>query len=69
MKEADMVKVGAWIIRALAEIKDYRLPAGKEPRATYLAKFRQEIDKNQNFKDIKAEIKEFTQDFPVPGIK
>jgi len=69
MKEADMKKVGSWIIRAFDEIKQYSLPQNKEERKEYIAKFKSEIKSNKKIKAIKAEIKKFCSKFPVPGIK
>lgn len=68
MKEEEMVKVGEWIIRAIKEIKDYRLPEGKEKRALYIKEAKEKIKTNQNLLKIKEEIKELTKNFPVPGI-
>lgn len=68
MKEKDMEKVGKWIIRAIDEIKKYRLPSEKEKRQTYISAFKTEIKLNQELKKIKQEIKDFTKDFPIPGI-
>ena len=69
MKENEMVKVGRWIIKVIGGIKNYRLPLDKEERKEYLQKFRSEIKQNKLFKKIKLEIKEFTKNFPVPGIE
>lgn len=67
--EKEMQRVGAWILRAIDEIKNYRLPSDKEERVEYLKKFNSEIKKNKNLKKIKTEIKIFTKKYPVPGIK
>ncbi len=69
MKEDDMIKIGQWIARALAEIRNYRLPATKEERIKYIAKVKKEIKNNPELAKIKAEIKEMTKKFPVPGVK
>jgi glycine hydroxymethyltransferase len=69
MKEAEMEKVGAWIARAVEEVKDRRLPAGKEERAAYLAAFKKEVKNNKTLLAIKDEIREFVKPFPVPGIR
>lgn len=67
-KEKEMRKVGDWILGALDEIKDYRLPKDKEERIEYLKKFNTQIKKNKKLKKIKAEIKLLTKKFLVPGI-
>jgi glycine hydroxymethyltransferase len=69
MKEQDMERVGQWILRAINEIKKYHLPEIREERKNYVNKFKQEIQKQENLKLIKKEIKQFTKNFPIPGIK
>lgn len=69
MDEKDMQKVGSWIVRALNQIKNYRLPEEKEAKADYLKTFRNEMKANKELQKIKEEIRIFCQDFPVPGIK
>jgi glycine hydroxymethyltransferase len=67
-KEQDFEKVGDWIAQALNQIKGYKLPGEKEERRPYISKFKKEIRQNETLKKIREEIKEFTQNFPVPGI-
>ncbi|MDR3642515.1 MAG: serine hydroxymethyltransferase [Candidatus Doudnabacteria bacterium] len=69
MKEKEMEKVGKWIASAIMEAKDYQLPGVKEDRSPYLSKFKKEIKGNETLKKIREEIKQFTKDFPVPGIE
>lgn len=68
MKEVEMEKVGEWIARAIAEVKDCRLPIDKEARTAYLSQFKKDIRGNKELLKIKEEIKVFTKPFPVPGI-
>lgn len=67
-KEKEMEKVGEWIAKAIMEARLYRLPEKKEERASYISKFKKEIAVNETLKNIRAEIKEFCKNFPVPGI-
>jgi len=69
MKEKEMKKVGDWIADVVEEIKEYRLPLDKIEREKYLKKFNADIAKNSRIKEIRAEIKKLTKNFPVPGIK
>ena len=69
MKEKEMKKVGNWIADVVEEIKAYRLPTDKIEREKYLKTFNADISKNKRIKEIKAEIKRLTKNFPVPGIK
>lgn len=68
MKEEEMVKVGEWIVRALNEINEFKLPAAKEKKQEYAKKAKAKIRKNQNLLKIKEEIKKLTKHFPTPGI-
>lgn len=68
MKEKDMKKIAAWMARAIKEVEGMTLPADdKEARRELLKKFRKDIEKNKNLKQIAKEIKQFTSKFPVPG--
>lgn len=67
-KEADFEKVGDWIARAIKAAPGYTLPTEKTERVAYIKKFKAEIKENEELKNIAEEIKEFTKDFPVPGI-
>lgn len=69
MKEPEMEKTGNWIIRALEEVGRFHLPESKEERGIYITKAKAEIRANKNLIRIKKEIKNFTKDYPVPGIK
>lgn len=69
MKEAEMVKVGEWIARAVHEVGKYRLPADLKERGAYIKKFKDELAGNQTIKTIREEIREFCKNFPVPGIE
>ncbi len=67
-KESDFEKVGDWISRAIKAAPGYTLPTEKTERVGYIKKFKAEIKENAELKNIREEIKEFTKDFPVPGI-
>ncbi len=68
-KEKEMERVGEWIARAIMEVKNYKLPDAKDERTSYMEKFKKEISENTVLKNIRAEIKILTQNFPVPGIE
>ena len=67
MKEKEMQKVGAWVARAILEVKEHRLPTESGARAAYIEKFKKELAKNQSLKAIREEIRLFTKRFPLPG--
>lgn len=68
MKEKDMIKIAAWIKRALEEIKGHDTPKEKEKRAGYIKDIKVEFRKNKNLLKIRKEIEQFAKKFPVPGI-
>lgn len=68
MKEAEMKKVAGWIKKVLEEIRGYDLPTKQENRREFIKEFRRKMQGNDRLKKIKAEIKKFTKEYPVPGI-
>ncbi len=66
MKEKEMVKVAKWIDKAVEEVRDYRLPEGKEKRSEFMKRFRGEVFKNKNLLKIAEEVKILCLKFPVP---
>jgi len=68
-KEADMVKVAGWIIRVIDHLKNDGLPAEQSERMAFLKAFKAKADQDPFLKVIGAEIKEYTKNFPIPGIK
>lgn len=68
MKEKEMVKIAAWIKRALEEIRGFDLPKEQEARKDFLKEVKAKLHQNKNLKKIRQEIKEFASRFPVPGI-
>ncbi len=69
MKEKDMVKIAAWIKRALEETRGLDLPEDQKARRDFIKDCKKKLAKNRNLAQIKAEIKEFTRKYPVPGLK
>ena len=65
MKAKEMKKIAEWISRAAEEIKQFNLPEDKEKIPEFLAKFRQNIQKNKKLARIKSEIKSLCKKFPV----
>lgn len=69
MKEKEMVKVAEFINDALKEITNYKLPESKEDKKEYVKDAKIEIRKNKNLIQIRKQVKDFANKFPVPGIK
>jgi len=68
-QEADMEKVGEWIARAVKAVADRKLPTDTKERAAYLKEFASSLKDSAELATIREEIKAFTKDFPIPGIK
>lgn len=66
LKEIHFKKIATWIVRAIDEVKMYKMPTDKQKRQEYIAKFKVEVEKNKNLKTIAAEIKQFIVKYPVP---
>jgi len=66
MKEKEMKIIGKWIVEAIKEVSDSRLPGTKEERIEYLKKFRQSVGKNKTLAKIRADVKSLTAHFPLP---
>lgn len=67
MREAEMDRIAAWIGGVAEEIKAFRLPDGREARATELRRFRKAIQESARLAGVRDEVREFCLRFPVPG--
>ncbi len=65
MKEKEMGLIAGWISQIANEIKDYHLPETKEERREYLKKFREEMSVNSLVKNIKQQVLEICNKFPI----
>ena len=68
MKEEEMKKIASWIEAIIREIKDYSLPEEKERRKEYLEEFRKDIRNREIIYEIKKEVLNLTEDFPIPNL-
>ncbi len=68
-REKDMAQVAAWIVQVINHIKGDRLPSSKDGRLEFLKNFRKKADHDTVLLKIGAEIKAYTANFPIPGIK
>ena len=70
MKENEMKIIGKWIADVVKEVKEFTLPDGKEERAAYLKNFKESIRKNKKIAQIRNEVIELCNDFPLyPGLE
>lgn len=66
MKEKEMKRIGLWISQVIQEVAHYRLPQGKEERANFMKKVKEELWKNKKLLAIARDVKTLTKKFPVP---
>lgn len=66
MIEKDMVTIADWFNRIIEEVRNEKLPEGKEERRIFMRDFKKRIVENKNLLAIAKEVKSFTQKFPVP---
>ncbi len=69
MKEKEMVKIAAWIKRALEEIRGLDLPKEQDKRKDFLKEVKAKLHRNRNLKQIRKEVESFAKKYPVPGVK
>jgi glycine hydroxymethyltransferase len=68
MKEDDLVKIGKWIAKIIKEFSYLKMPQNKDERDQKIKEFQEIIKNNKNLEDLKEEVKEFAQKFPLPGV-
>lgn len=66
MKENQMKKIAAWINEVVEEIKDEKLPEGKEERREFMKSYKNHLAGNKKLQQIKKEIKTLCSKFPLP---
>ena len=67
MREPEMSKIAEWIAAVGEAIEEFRLPEGREERATALRAFRRSIGENRTLEALRGDVREFCLKFPVPG--
>lgn len=68
MKEKEMIQIAKWIKEALEEIRGLDIPEEQKERSEFIKNVKNKLTKNRNLLRIRKEIKQFTKNFPVPGI-
>jgi glycine hydroxymethyltransferase len=66
MKARDMKKVAEWYDRVITAIQGNELSNDKKERIAQFKKFRNDVKKNKEIKEVAAEVKAFTAKFPIP---
>ncbi len=69
MKEPEMKTIAGLIAQVIFEVKGYQLPEGKEERAAYIKKFKEDLEKNEKLKGVRAQVLDLCKRFPLyPGL-
>ena len=68
MKEEEMKKIAGWIKEVLEQVKGHDLPRKQEERREFTKRYKAQVISNKKLQEIKAEVKEFASNYPVPGI-
>jgi len=68
-KEDDMRQVAKWICQVIDHLKDEKIPTDKVERKNYIKAFKTKAREDVFYKKIGEEVKQYTKDFPIPGIK
>ncbi len=66
MKEGEMKKIANWIDKVIKYVGVRSLPEDKEKRIKELKRFKLQIKRDKNIKNIREEVKKLTTKFPVP---
>lgn len=66
MKDAEMVKIAAWINRTIEEAKSEKLPDDREKRVSFTHDFKIRVVKNKKLLTIAKEVKALCQKFLLP---
>ncbi len=65
MKEQEMREIADMIFQIIAAVKQYQLPEGKEERAAYIKKFKEEIQDNAQVKSTRSRVLDLCKKFPL----
>jgi len=71
MKEKHMKKIAMWYAKAIDEVQGMELPVGADEakkRSELLKQYKEKINKNKKLAKIAKEVRDFSLQFPVPGI-
>ncbi|MBI2268659.1 MAG: serine hydroxymethyltransferase [Candidatus Blackburnbacteria bacterium] len=66
MGETEMTKIAEWIIKAVGEVENEKLPEDKDGKQAFLKEFKVRIKGNKVLQEIAGKVKDLCQKFPVP---
>jgi glycine hydroxymethyltransferase len=67
MREAEMDQIAAWIAGVAEEVREFRLPGGREERTAGLAAFRRAIRDDSQLAALREDVRALCLKFPVAG--
>ncbi|MDM8532605.1 serine hydroxymethyltransferase [Anaerolineales bacterium HSG25] len=65
MKEAEMVKIGAWIAKVVEHVKGETLPTERLERRAFINAFKESITDDSYLQSIRQEVKDVASQFPL----
>lgn len=65
MRAKEMKQIAKWITRVVEIVKDEQLPSDKKQWSKFLAEFRKRADSNPKLLEIRKEVKQLAQKFPL----
>ncbi len=68
MKENDLIQIGKWVAKVIKEFSYLKMSEEKDERQKTIKEFQEMIKNNKFLFELKKEVTEFAQKFPVPGI-
>ncbi len=68
-KEEDMRQVAQWICQVIDHLKEEKIPSDKVERKNFIKDFKARAKEDPFYQKIGDEVKAYTKNFPIPGIK
>jgi glycine hydroxymethyltransferase len=65
MKEKEMKKIAGWIDDCLSHLGEHLVPDEKEERSRVLKKFKIQMERDEYFKGVALQVREFCSKFPI----
>ncbi len=68
MGHPEMERLAKWIAAVRDAVAEYQLPNDRGERQRVLAEFREAIESDERLASMRAEVRDWARQFPVPGI-
>lgn len=66
MKEPEMRKIAAWIVKICETVKDIKIPEDREERKAFLKTVHEDLKSRKTVRNVAAQVKSLTAKFPIP---